>query len=82
MAKSINDLSDRIMLSGFSLRGFAKHIGVADNTLNNLINHNQSPRPKTAKKIANGLNKNVNDIFLLKPLNNLSKGDDSNGQVK
>lgn len=77
--KDTNHLVNSIIFSGHSLTSFAKRAGVSADTMYNIIRKHQSPRPKTAKKIADGLGKKVNDIFLLKMLGKHSNKVSSNG---
>ncbi len=52
--------------SGRSLRGFAKTIGMSHAYLSQILNEKRTPSPTIAYKIANGLGKEIGDIFLIK----------------
>ncbi|HLR60546.1 MAG TPA: helix-turn-helix transcriptional regulator [Pseudogracilibacillus sp.] len=55
-----------IAKTGKSLRGFSKDIGISHAYLSQILNKKRSPSSTIAHKIANGLNKEIEDIFLVK----------------
>lgn len=59
-----------IALEGFTIRSFSQKIGISHSFLSQILNSQRKASPKTAKKIADGLNKNLNEIFLIKTVDN------------
>lgn len=55
---------EMISFQGETLRSFSKRIGISETAFSRYINQNRRLRPTTAKKIADGLNKSIGDIFL------------------
>lgn len=53
-----------IAKSGYTLRGFSRHIGISSGYLSEVLKERKAPSPVVAQKIASGLNKKVDDIFL------------------
>ncbi|PEF36173.1 helix-turn-helix domain-containing protein [Bacillus wiedmannii] len=51
---------------GRSLRGFAKEIGISHAYLSQILNGRHNPSPTIANKIANGLQVEIEEIFLVK----------------
>jgi len=56
----------RIALKGYSVRGFSKRINISHSYLSQILNGNRCPSPSIAKKIADGLNEDIEDIFFIK----------------
>ena len=50
---------------GRSLRGFAKEIGISHAYLSQILNKKRNPSPTVAHKIACGIEKEIEDIFLV-----------------
>lgn len=69
--KNLNDTKLLIALQGFTIRGFSKEIGVSHSFLSHILNGKRKPSPVVAKKIADGLNKKVEDIFLVRVVDEL-----------
>lgn len=63
--KNPNELRFQIALNGFSLRSFSKEIGISHSFLSQIINQKKKPSATTAKKISNGLEKNIEYFFLI-----------------
>lgn len=59
-----------IALKGFTIRSFSLKIGISHSFLSQILNSQRKASPKTAKKIADGLNKDMNEIFLIKTVDN------------
>ena len=57
----------RIMIGkqGKSLKRFSSSIGISDPYLSQILNNKRNPSPVVADKIARGLGKEVEDIFLI-----------------
>lgn len=60
----------RLMIAekGESLRGFSDRVGISQGYLSQLLLDKKQPSPKTACKIADGLNVDVKDIFLIESI--------------
>ncbi|MDY0410127.1 helix-turn-helix transcriptional regulator [Virgibacillus soli] len=60
-------LETRIFIAekGRSMRGFAKDIGISHAYLSQILNKKRNPSPAVAHKIACGLEKEIEDIFLI-----------------
>lgn len=63
--KDVNDLSERLIIAGFSQRSFAEHINVSNPMINQIFNEKRNPSAKTAKKIADGLEVSFHDLFFI-----------------
>jgi len=63
-----DSLETRISIAekGRSLRDFAKDIGISHAYLSQILNEKRKPSPTVAHKIASGLEKQIEDIFLVK----------------
>lgn len=55
-----------ILKKGRSLREFAKDIGISHAYLSQILTEKRNPSPTVARKIASGLEKEFEDIFLVK----------------
>lgn len=55
-----------IAKNGMSLRGFAKKIDVSHSYLSQVLSGKRHPSPEFAKRICDGLNTELEDIFLFK----------------
>jgi len=55
-----------IAKKGESLRGFSKNIGISHAYLSQILNEKRNPSPIIAHKIAKGLDKEIEEIFLIK----------------
>lgn len=64
MAKDPKKLLSSITLMGYTQVAYAQHVGISPSCLNYILKKKKNPSPSTAKKIADGLNKKVSDIFL------------------
>lgn len=60
-----HDLRLLIAQEGKSIRNFAENIGISHSYLSQILNMQQDPSPVVAKKIADGLNLNLSEIFLI-----------------
>lgn len=62
----INAEETQLMVAkaGYSLRGFARDVGVSSGYLSEILRNKRTPSPMIAQKIAKGLNVDVEDIFL------------------
>lgn len=62
-----NGLKTRISIAekGRSMRGFAKDIDISHAYLSHILNKKRNPSPAVAHKIARGLEKEIEDIFLI-----------------
>ncbi len=63
--KDPDEVRGIIALQGDTLRSFAKRVGISETSLNRYLFKTKRLRPTTAKKISDGLNAKVGDIFLL-----------------
>lgn len=59
------DFQKKVVMSGHSMRGFAKHIGISSPYMIQIANGNRNPGPKIAKKIVNGLECSFDEIFFV-----------------
>lgn len=57
-----------LVLKGFTQRSFGRSIGVSESYASQIINGTRNPGPKIAKKIADKLEVEFNDIFLVIPV--------------
>ncbi|WP_234340203.1 helix-turn-helix transcriptional regulator [Gorillibacterium timonense] len=62
-AKDLELLNRLIIMKGFSKVEFSKAIGMSQPMTIQITNGDRSPSPKTAKKIADVLEREWNDIF-------------------
>ena len=69
-------LKSLIAHRGLSLRQFARNIGVSDSYLSQIATGNKAPSQVVAKKISDGLEVDITDIFLIKLLDNQANGSD------
>lgn len=63
--RNTNAAKSKIANLGFSQSGFSSHILVSTPFLSQVLNKKRSCSPETAKKIANGINEKISDIFLI-----------------
>lgn len=63
--KDSQDTTKRLILLGFSQRGFAKKIGISGPYLSQIISGKKTPSPKIAKKICDCLGAAFDDIFFI-----------------
>lgn len=63
-------LKSLIAHKGLSLRQFAKNIGVSNPYLSQIVTGNKVPSQVVAKKISDGLEVEMTDIFLISLLDN------------
>lgn len=63
-----DELKTKVMIAktGNSLRSFSKNIGVSHCYLSQIISKKRMPSPKIAYRLASGLGVNIEDIFLVK----------------
>jgi transcriptional regulator with XRE-family HTH domain len=61
-----DDFQKRIMISGYSMRGFARKIGISSPYIIQIANGSRNPGPKIAKKIVEGLGAEYDEIFFVK----------------
>ncbi|MEQ6050176.1 helix-turn-helix transcriptional regulator [Lysinibacillus capsici] len=73
--KSYQSTKLAIALRGLTLRGFASEIGISHSFLSQILNGKRSPSAVVAKKIANGLKVEIEDIFLIKVVDELPFGE-------
>lgn len=71
LLKSSRDTKLLIALKGLTLRGFASYIGVSHSFLSQVLNGKRKPSAVVAKKIADGLGKEIEEIFLIKTVDEL-----------
>jgi len=64
--KDIKYVRLKIAKEGKSLRDFAQKIGISQSYLSQLLNQKYQPSAQIAYKIANGLGEQVDDIFLIR----------------
>lgn len=55
-----------IAKSGYTIRGFSKHINVSSGYLSEILNGKKEPSPTMAQKIAKGLGEETESIFLFR----------------
>lgn len=65
LLRSKKEFNEKIIKCGFSKRGFAQKNNISEATLIQISNGKQYPRPKTAKKICEGLGVQFDDIFMI-----------------
>lgn len=63
--KNSQEVKLLIALRGLNLRRFAQEIGISHSFLSQIINGKRNPSAVVAKKIAVGLGKEIEDIFLI-----------------
>lgn len=63
--KNPKEIRLAIAFKGYSLRSFAKKINISNSFLTQILNENRKVSPMTAKKIAEGLEKEIDDIFFI-----------------
>lgn len=63
--KNPNELKMTMALNGLSIRGFSKEIGLSHSFLSQVINGKRNPSAATAKRISTGLQKDIDDFFLV-----------------
>lgn len=61
--KSPDFVRDQIALRGYSQNQFSHHIGITSGYLSLILNQEVNPSPAIAKKISDGVGKNIQDIF-------------------
>lgn len=63
-----NEITTRLMIAEKmgSLKTFANEIGISQTYLTQILKCDRSPSPTIAHKIAKGLGRKVDDIFLIK----------------
>ncbi len=69
--KKPNELQILIALNGKSVRGFSEEIGISHSFLSQVISGKRNPSAITAGKISKGLNKEIEDFFLIKVVDEL-----------
>lgn len=57
------DLKKEIALKGYNLRGYSLKIGISHSYLSQILNNKKNPSPKVAKKISEGLDKDIRIFF-------------------
>lgn len=63
--KNISNTKFLIAKMGLTLRGVSKEIGVSHSYLSQVINGTKFPSATIAKKLSDGLNKGIEDIFFI-----------------
>lgn len=63
--KNPDKFVEKIALRGDTLRSFSRRTGISETAFNKYINQSGRLRPTTAKKIADELHEQIDDIFLL-----------------
>lgn len=58
-------LNEFIMRKGFTRRGFGQAVGLSHSTVVQILNGNRNPSPPTAKKIADFLEADYDEIFFI-----------------
>lgn len=82
--KSCTEVKLTIALNGKTIRSFSREIGVSHSYLSQILNGLRNPSAITASKLASGLNKDIEEIFLVEVVDNLPNGggksNDSNSE--
>ena len=63
--KNRSEVKMQIARKGKSMRSFALDIGISQAYLSQVLSGEYNPSPKIALKIANGLNKDLEEVFLM-----------------
>lgn len=63
--KDVEKMKQMVVIQGFSQRSFAKHIGISHVQIGNMLNGKRNPSPHTAKKIADALDMEFDDLFTI-----------------
>lgn len=58
-----DNVKEEIALKGFSQNGFSRQINVTSSYLSKVLNQEVCPSPVVAKKISDGINVKISDIF-------------------
>ncbi|GGB42532.1 hypothetical protein GCM10011409_20130 [Lentibacillus populi] len=67
-----DEVKTRLLIAetGSSLRGFSKNVGVSHAYVSQILSGKRKPSPTIASKIARGLDKKIEEIFLIKVVEN------------
>jgi len=67
-----NEIETRVLIAEKrgSLKSFAEGIGISQTYLSQILKGTRNPSPNIAHKISKGLDKNINDIFLIRNVTN------------
>ncbi|CEG29601.1 helix-turn-helix domain-containing protein [Bacillus sp. B-jedd] len=63
--KDIEDFKKTLITKGFSQRSFCEHAAISNPHFNQIINGNRNPSPTMAKKIADNLDMEFEEIFFI-----------------
>lgn len=63
MIAKVKALKEKIAFKGMNLKEFAQEISINENFFNSIVNGKRNTSPRTAKKIAQNLNVEINEIF-------------------
>lgn len=63
MIAKVKVLKEKIAFKGMNLKEFAQEISINENFFNSIVNGKRNTSPRTAKKIAQNLNVEINEIF-------------------
>ncbi|MGE8037940.1 helix-turn-helix domain-containing protein [Lysinibacillus sp. NPDC093692] len=63
--KSYEHTKLSIALKGYTIRGFSRYVGISHSFLSQILNGKRKPSAVVAKKIADGLDVRIEDIFLV-----------------
>ena len=66
LLKDGEKLREDIVISGHNLKSFSRKIGISHNYLVQIANKDKNPGPVTAKKICDGLNKQIGEYFFVR----------------
>ncbi|SDI30259.1 helix-turn-helix domain-containing protein [Alteribacillus bidgolensis] len=70
--KDTEELRLMIAREGKSLRDFSGEIGISQTYLSQILNGDYSPSPKVSRKISEGLNVEIDDIFLVEMIEKIN----------
>lgn len=62
----------KIAETGNSLRGYSESIGISHAYLSQILNNKRNPSATVGHKIAKGLNLDIEDIFLIKTVDEVT----------
>jgi len=63
--RNLSEVNEMIIKAGFSPAGFGKHAGISRGYVNQILRGKRPPTPAIAKKIADALGKEFDDIFFI-----------------
>lgn len=63
--KDVAALKERVVRSGYSLRGFGRAMGISSSYVVQICNGDRNPSPEVAKKMTDTLKCEFDDIFFI-----------------